>query len=209
MLGVCNAALMQPAHRLVTAAARCQPARSQPLLADKRTKPFQLDMHAASKRKQEAETHVASKRKQEAYSVALRELESSRLYGQTPKMFELDQLANMLKKGRLNLFPKYQRDYVWKPERASRLVVTVLCNRIVPGVVLHEKEKGVYDVVDGKQRLTSLLCFYMAGEERELLRRLMSRSLSASENPIFERLTKLDDSPHHPPPAARPMLLCM
>ena len=44
---------------------------------------------------------MASKRKQEAYSVALRELESSRLYGQTPKMFELDQLANMLKKGRL------------------------------------------------------------------------------------------------------------
>lgn len=45
------------------------------------------------------------------------------------------------------------------------------------------------DVVDGKQRLTSLLCFYLAGEEREMLKTLMR-----TEKPILERLTKLDES---------------
>jgi len=45
----------------------------------------------------------------------------------------------------LNVWPE-QRGYVWKAERASRLIVTALCNRIVPGIVLHEKTKGVYEV---------------------------------------------------------------
>ncbi|EOD19207.1 hypothetical protein EMIHUDRAFT_243158 [Emiliania huxleyi CCMP1516] len=145
---------------------------------------MQLTAESEKKRKQKGESQVERRQ----YNSVLGELESSKLYGQTPKMFELDQLANMLRKGRLNLFPKYQRDYVWKPERASRLVVTVLCNRIVPGVVLHEKEKGVYDVVDGKQRLTSLLCFYMASEDRSFLATLMRQP------PVFERLSKLDEN---------------
>ena len=43
-------------------------------------------------------------------------------------------------------------------------VVTVLSNRLVPGVTLHEVSKGHYDVIDGKQRISSLLSFYIKGD---------------------------------------------
>ena len=92
---------------------------------------------------------------------ALQDLESEKLYGLASKDAELSQYETWLKKGRLNLFPEYQRDYVWKNDKASRLIATALCNRYIPPVVLHEKSKGTYDVVDGKQRLTSLLGFYL------------------------------------------------
>ena len=47
---------------------------------------------------------------------------------------------------------------------ASRLISTVLCGRIVPGVIMHERfdddrKACVLDVVDGKQRLTTLYTF--------------------------------------------------
>jgi hypothetical protein len=51
------------------------------------------------------------------------------------------------------------------PDKASRLIATALCNRYDPTVVLHENKKGHYDVVDGKQRLTSLLGFFLNGED--------------------------------------------
>lgn len=77
----------------------------------------------------------------------LSELESEELYGHTPRLCELETLSNWLRKGSLNIAPKYQRGYVWKQDRASRLIITVLCNRIVPAVVLHERSKGIFDVV--------------------------------------------------------------
>ena len=66
------------------------------------------------------------------------------------------------KRGQINLRPDYQRGYVWDKKKASKLIVTVLNRRLVPQIVLHEKhdQEGVYDVVDGKQRLTAMLCFY-------------------------------------------------
>jgi len=85
--------------------------------------------------------------------------ESKQSFGQKNIKFEVSQLKTWSIEGRLNLFPEYQRDFVWKTNCASRLIVTVLCNRLIPAVVLHEKRKGCYDVVDGKQRLNTILSF--------------------------------------------------
>lgn len=76
-----------------------------------------------------------------------------------PTMWNLKQIKDKLDGGEINLLPKYQRGFVWKSPEASRLVLTLLGGRFVPSVVVHEKDDGTYDVVDGKQRLTSLLSF--------------------------------------------------
>ena len=39
--------------------------------------------------------------------------------------------------GDINLAPRYQRQYVWREEKAHRLVESVLCGLFVPAVVLH------------------------------------------------------------------------
>lgn len=92
------------------------------------------------------------------YEQVLTELESEKLYGNTPRLCELDSMANWLRKGKLNIAPKYQRGYVWKQHRASRLVITVLCNRIVPAIVLHERSKGIFDVVGMFRKIISSMC---------------------------------------------------
>jgi hypothetical protein len=79
---------------------------------------------------------------------------------------------------------------VWKEDKASRLVVTVLLNRFVPGVVFHQKEGGTMDVVDGKQRLTTLLSFVMASQNPKLYRELIQEKIGMD----FKQLSKLDET---------------
>ena len=122
-------------------------------------------------------------------------LESTRLHSATGcRQGSISFLAHLVERGDLNLFPEYQRSYVWKPQRASRLIVTILCKRFMPPLVLHETEPGRFDVVDGKQRLTSLLGWYMNREGALLPGNAEVRKRIQEELPRLQRLDKLDES---------------
>ena len=71
---------------------------------------------------------------QEREDVLAGGMASEKLYVLGSKEAELSQFVSWLEKSKLNLFPEYQREYVWKPEKASRLIATVLCNRYVPPI---------------------------------------------------------------------------
>lgn len=136
---------------------------------------------------------VGSKRA--VWEEALVENASEKLDGLGSIQCELSQFASWLVEGKLNLFPPYQRGYVWKPEKASRLVVTMLLNRLVPPIVVHQK-KGWKDVVDGKQRLTSMLGFLLSGEEQPniVLKNKTNQAKMEAVLHDLKRLVKLDES---------------
>ncbi|MEG4075930.1 DUF262 domain-containing protein [Microcoleus sp. Pol14C2] len=57
--------------------------------------------------------------------------------------------------------PEFQRAYVWKPRQASRFIESLLLGLPVPGIFLaKERETKKLLVIDGQQRLRSLLYFY-------------------------------------------------
>jgi hypothetical protein len=58
---------------------------------------------------------------------------------------------------------------VWTTRTASRLVESLLLNVPIPTMFFHETERGNMEVVDGKQRLTSIWAFMMARAARQLL----------------------------------------
>lgn len=63
-----------------------------------------------------------------------------------------------------NLSPPYQRHSVWTPEKQSFLIDSILKNFPMPPVFLRQhiddsSGKTTYDVIDGKQRLTSIIKF--------------------------------------------------
>lgn len=79
-------------------------------------------------------------------------------------------LVDMVIEGDLVLNPDYQRQYRWAPEKASRFVESILLNIPVPVVYFAEESDGTFSVIDGQQRLTSLLNFIRpeSGEELTL-----------------------------------------
>jgi Protein of unknown function DUF262 len=82
-------------------------------------------------------------------------------------------------RGLLNLTPPYQRRSVWNQQYRTYFVETILLNYPTPPVFLHEAidANGLasYSVVDGKQRLTTVLDF-------------VSGNFPVGENASIERL---------------------
>lgn len=66
-------------------------------------------------------------------------------------------IASLHETGRLDLSPRYQRRNRWDRNRQSQLVESLLANVPVPPVYLAEESRGVYAVIDGKQRLTAVV----------------------------------------------------
>lgn len=70
---------------------------------------------------------------------------------------------DMHEKGQLDLEPPYQRRSVWSPRDRRYFIDTILNNYPAPPVFLHktidESGKSTYHVVDGKQRIQTIINF--------------------------------------------------
>lgn len=87
--------------------------------------------------------------------------ESSARILQERNDFFLPQIRDYVsKKQWVNLRPEYQRRQRWDSKKQSRLIESLLMNVPVPPVFLYERELNRYEVMDGQQRLLSLLDFY-------------------------------------------------
>lgn len=81
-------------------------------------------------------------------------------------------LAHLYEKGMLDLSPAFQRKSVWLLRDRRKLIDTVVRNYPLPAIFLYREEEGgklKYSVIDGKQRLETLLGFlgYLRGARFE------------------------------------------
>lgn len=54
----------------------------------------------------------------------------------------------------------FQRQFIWKSERSSQLIESIIMNVPIPPLYFAEEETGKWLVVDGLQRLNSILTYY-------------------------------------------------
>ncbi|MBR8827737.1 MAG: DUF262 domain-containing protein [Gomphosphaeria aponina SAG 52.96 = DSM 107014] len=73
-------------------------------------------------------------------------------------------ILNQLTRGNIDLNPRFQRRDAWNIKRKSRFIESLILGLPIPGIVLAEKKKGNYLVLDGKQRLLTILQFYNKSE---------------------------------------------
>lgn len=68
---------------------------------------------------------------------------------------------SQLRQGNIFLQPTFQRRDAWRVDRKSRLIESILLGLPIPQIVLAERqdERGKFIVLDGKQRLLTLLQF--------------------------------------------------
>jgi len=74
----------------------------------------------------------------------------------------VETLVGWVNRGKLNLQPDFQRNFVWNSSKASRLVESLLLAIPIPVIYVAEEANRTYSVVDGQQRLTSI-CSYVNG----------------------------------------------
>lgn len=97
------------------------------------------------------------------------------------------------------LIPDYQREFVWSPKQASLLIESFLVGLPIPPVFLYIDESNKYVVIDGQQRITSVVYFFEGffGEEDPKSKKTTFRLTGLSPkspflNKSFAELTESD-----------------
>lgn len=90
-------------------------------------------------------------------------IESEGIYPTTVNVSAEDssvfELKRQYEKERINLAPDYQRGNVWSSRQKSELIESILMGIPLPIMYFFQEETGVKQVIDGKQRLTTLFDF--------------------------------------------------
>ena len=75
-----------------------------------------------------------------------------------PNDFNVNTILDLVQARHIEI-PVYQRNYVWDRKQASRFIESLILGLPIPQIFLYQKEKNLYSVVDGQQRLLSIYFF--------------------------------------------------
>ena len=69
----------------------------------------------------------------------------------------IGELINLYKDGDIILTPAYQRLFRWKEEKKTKLIESLLLGIPIPPIFVAQNEAGIWEVVDGVQRISTIL----------------------------------------------------
>ena len=106
-------------------------------------------------------------------------------------------LTDKLDRGLLDLQPHFQREYVWeqRPELPSRLIESILLKIPIPPIYFGKVAGGRLEVIDGQQRLTTLVKFIRNQFVLQKLQRLGSLNGKLFKDLSPDHQAKIVDEP--------------
>ena len=110
----------------------------------------------------------------------------------------IGELISVYKEEELDIHPEFQRFFRWNPLQKSKFIESILLGIPIPSIFVSQREDGVWDVVDGVQRLSTI--FEFTGVLRnEDGKRLPSSTLVGTDYlPVLEGMVWEDeDDPKH------------
>jgi len=106
----------------------------------------------------------------------------------TPRIVSLDMLIKRLANDEIHLSPEFQRLFVWKDERQSRLIESLLLRLPLPAFYFDGKDDSRWEVVDGLQRLSTIKRFVI--DKKNNLRLTGLEYLRQFEKKSFDELPR-------------------
>jgi hypothetical protein len=83
----------------------------------------------------------------------------------------IGELTNLYRDGELDVHPEFQRIFRWDITQKTRLIESILLGIPLPSIFVAQGEDGSWDVVDGVQRISTILQFQeiLKNDEGELV----------------------------------------
>lgn len=75
------------------------------------------------------------------------------------KRYDIDLVGKLIDNKKLDIAPDFHRNLVWGHKEKSRLIESLMLYLPIPTLFLAQDEEGLYQVVDGLQRLTAIYTF--------------------------------------------------
>ncbi|MFF1280025.1 DUF262 domain-containing protein [Streptomyces sp. NPDC058299] len=131
----------------------------------------------------------------------LEEVESSRQNIRSDGYtMSIGEVINLYRDKEIQIRPEYQRLFRWPIEKQSRLIESILLDIPLPTIFVAQREDGVWEVVDGLQRLSTILSFM--GELRDESTgdvQPPSKLTKTKYLPSLEGMTFSTEAPHFSP----------
>jgi len=88
----------------------------------------------------------------------LKQIEDARMQVHTDSYpMSIGELVNLYDDGELDIHPEFQRVYRWSEEQKSKLIESILLGIPLPSIFVAQRKDGIWDVVDGLQRISTIL----------------------------------------------------
>ena len=71
----------------------------------------------------------------------------------------IGELASIYNAGDIDVHPEFQRIFRWDIIQKSNLIESILLGIPIPPIFVSQNEKGIWDVIDGQQRLSTIFEF--------------------------------------------------
>lgn len=118
--------------------------------------------------------------------------EQLRINKPEPTSVELTELLSLLKSDCFILRPQYQRDDVRNKKKSSSIIESMLLKVMLPPIFVFKRCDGVSEVIDGQQRLLSIISYvgksYKDEEGKEQKPRLHNFKLELEGNAVLKDL---------------------
>lgn len=89
----------------------------------------------------------------------LAELESLRVTKPEPSRNSIDDIARLMSRNIFLVRPSYQRTEVISVSKASSIIESILLDISLPPIFIYKRKDGISEVIDGQQRLLTILGF--------------------------------------------------
>lgn len=83
----------------------------------------------------------------------------------------IGELLSLYRDEELDIHPEFQRFYRWSDEQKSRLIESILLGIPLPSIFVSQRDDGVWDVIDGLQRLSTI--FQLVGQLKDESRHIV------------------------------------
>lgn len=92
----------------------------------------------------------------------------------------IGEVMSLYRDGELDVHPEFQRFYRWDEEQKTKLIESILLGIPIPPIFVSQKIDGTWDVIDGQQRLSTVLQFLQ----------VLKRDNGEAYDPLILRSTK-------------------
>lgn len=107
--------------------------------------------------------------------------------------YPLKNVKEIFQSSDYKLDPYYQRDIVWGESTKSRLIESFIINIPIPPIFLFEYEYGKFEIMDGKQRISTIISFLDDGfclESLEFFQEYNGKKYSELPADVKETITR-------------------
>ena len=104
------------------------------------------------------------------------------------------ELISLYKNKELIISPDFQRLFRWSLEQRTALIESLLLSIPIPPIFVSEDENGVWELVDGLQRVSTFLSFFGEFEESNELKETIEKECFDEESDEFEEILEEDCS---------------